>query len=418
MKQHVYGWQTAEPAPNALTAVLDGQKAPFVPVAPLFVDCPFRGYVDERVCGLWEERLEREGKEVEVDFGTYARGRFEVMCEVIDRFNSPPCWVAFPWTARRSEVEGCRVARRGGQLVWTDATGAESPLREKLRSLDRRAGPWPMVRPPNPPLSEVREEVERLQEERAADRDGGSEREDTSVQALRADGSLTVCDWLQERYQGAMPLYANGPCPSGTTHDMMGFENLMRGFIETPELVHEVSRLEMPTDRAHWQALRQAGVEVIHLSEYSWGNQISPAIYRDFIAPYTREMIDFYHELGFKVLLYVMGDVRPLLDQIVENPFDALAVEEGRKGYQLDVGTVQRAVGDERVLFGNMPIGLLEQGRPEEILAEVRRQISVTGENGRFVVSTGEPIPAWVLPERVRFFCDSTRLIQIRDPMS
>jgi uroporphyrinogen-III decarboxylase len=106
-----------------------------------------------------------------------------------------------------------------------------------------------------------------------------------------------------------------------------------------------------------------------------------------------------------------MGDIRPLLDQIADYPFDALAFEEGRKGYQQDVGTIQRALGDDRVLFGNMPIGLLEQGRPEEILAEVRRQISVTGENGRFVVSTGEPIPAWVRPERVRFFCDSTRLI-------
>jgi len=410
MKQHVYGWQTSEKAQNALSALLGGQEAPFVPVAPLFVDCPFRGYVDQRLCGLWEERLEREGKEVEVDFETYARSRFEVMCEIIDRFNSPPCWVTFPWTARRSEVEGSRVGHSEGLLVWIDADGTASPLRDKLRSLDRRPGPWPMNHPPNPPLEEVVEKVERLLEERVADREEAS-RKDTSVQALRDQGSLTVWDWLQERYRGAMPFYITGPTPSGLIQDTMGFENMMRGFLDTPELVHQISRLGMPTDRAHWRTLREAGVEVMHLSEYSWGNQISPAIYREFIAPYTREMIDYFRELGFKVLLYVMGDIRPVLDQIADYPFDALAIEEGRKGYQLDVGEIRRVLDDDRVLFGNVPMILIEQGPPEDILAEVRRQISATGENGRFVVSTGEPIPPWIQPERVRFFCDSTRLI-------
>ena len=51
------------------------------------------------------------------------------------------------------------------------------------------------------------------------------------------------------------------------------------------------------------------------------------------------------------------------------------------------------------------------EGRPEDILAEVRRQIDVAGQSGRFVVSIGEPLPQGTSPERVRFFCDSTRLI-------
>jgi hypothetical protein len=404
-----------EAGDNALSAVLAGREAPFVPVAPLFVDCPFRGHVDRRLCGLWARRIEEAGKgSVEVEFETYARFRFEVICEIIDRFNSPPCWVRFPWTPFRSEVEGCRVARKGGALVWIDPGGAETPLVEKLRALDRRPGPWPMEHPAGRSLKEVKEVLEKDPQSLVRPEslgDPGMRWESASERDLRAEGCLTVWDWLKGRYQGAMPAYTGGAYPTQLTMDTLGFESLMTGFLEAPEVVHRVSRLGMPRNRAHWQAVRDAGAEVVHVSEYSWGNQISPRVYRELIAPYTRELIDFYHGIGFKVLLYVMGDVRPILDRIADQPFDALAVEEGRKGYELDIGLIRRELGEDRVLFGNIPMGLITSGRPEDLLAEVRRQIDVAGRGGRFVIGTGEPIPPETRPERVRFFCDSTRLI-------
>jgi uroporphyrinogen-III decarboxylase len=106
-----------------------------------------------------------------------------------------------------------------------------------------------------------------------------------------------------------------------------------------------------------------------------------------------------------------MGNIHGVLDQIAAYPFDALAIEEGRKDYDLDVGEIRRRLGDERVLFGNVSCMQVVEGRPEEILAEVRRQIAVAGRSGRFVVSIGEPLPQGTPAERVRFFCDSTRLI-------
>ena len=414
MKESVYGWQTSEESGNALSALLAGRETSFVPVAPLYADSPFRGYVDQRLCDRWDSLLEGTGTDrVEVEFDTYARFRLEVMCEIIDRFNSPPCWVRFPWTGFRTEVEGCQVARGSGKLQWIDPEGGETPLAEKLRALDRRPGPWPMEMPVSRSLEEVRQLLEQDPQGRVPGTQGdpSARWETSSEQDLRAAGCLRVWDGLQQRYQGAMPGYILGSCPTQVAMDMMGFETLMVGFLEAPDVVHQVFRTGMSHSRTHWQAVRDAGTQVVHLSEYSWGNQVSAEIYREFIAPYTRELIDFYHEIGFKVLLYVMGDIRPVLDQIAAQPFDALAIEEGRKGYSLDVGEIRRQLGDDRVLFGNVPCQLVEEGEPEDILAEVRRQISVAGQHGKFVVSIGEPLPPGTQPERVRFFCDSTRLI-------
>jgi hypothetical protein len=414
MKQVVYGWRTSEDSDNALWAVFNGREADFVPVAPLFVDSPFRGYVEERLYGMWEGEVAASGGDrVAVDFETYSRFRFEVMCEVIDRFHSPPCWVRFPWNAFRSEVEGCHVARRGKGLVWVARDGGEAPLVECLRKLDRRPGPWPMEHPVHRPLEEVEEILDRDPQSLLQPRslgDQGSRWESASEDDLRAEGCLDVWDGLKDRYQRAMPSYTTGACPTQFAMDAMGFESLMLAFIQAPEIARRIFRLGMPRSRTHWQAVRDAGVDIVHVSEYSWGNQISADMYREFIMPYTREMLEFYRDIGFKVLLYVMGDIRPVLDLIAEQPFDALAIEEGRKGYELDVGEIFPRLPKDRVLFGNVPCELVAKGQPEDILAEVRRQVSVTG-GERFVVSIGEPLPPGTPPERVRFFCDSTRLI-------
>ena len=416
MAQESGGRSESGSSDNALWAVLNGRKAPFVPVAPLFVDSPFRSLVDDRLCLAWKRKLEAtSGDSVEVDFETYARFRFDLMCEIIDWYNTPPCWVRIPWTASRREVEGCRVARRGDRLVWVDRCSTETGLVEKLRSLDRRPGPWPMDQPVDRGLDEVRVLLEKdpqgLIPPGGAFGDTSSRWENWSEQDLRAEGCLTVWDWLRERYQGAMPAYVMGMCPSGRLQDVLGFDSTMVGFLEAPEIIHEVSRLGMPRNRAHWKAVRKAGVGLVQVSEYTWGGLISPEVYGEFIAPYTRELIDFYHDIGFKVLLYVMGNIHGVLDQIAAYPFDALAIEEGRKDYDLDVGEIRRRLGDERVLFGNVSCMQVVEGRPEEILAEVRRQIAVAGRSGRFVVSIGEPLPQGTPAERVRFFCDSTRLI-------
>ena len=416
MPHETPGWLEPDSGENALWAVLNGREASLVPVAPLFVDSPFRTVVDERLCRAWAREIEKAGSgdTVEVDFETYAGLRFDLMCEIIDRYNTPPCWVRMPWTAFRAEVEGSHVARRGKGLVWIDRDGTETGLMERLRDLDRRPGPWPMDQPVDRSLDEVRVLLEKDPQSLIPTEslgDPGSRWESASERDLRDEGCLMVWDWIRERYQGAMPSYVMGMCPTALLQDVVGFDSTMVGFLQAPEIIHEVSRLGMPRSRAHWQAIRDAGVEMVHVSEYTWGGLISPEVYAEFIVPYTRELIDFYHDIGFKVLLYVMGDIHGVLDQIAAYPFDALAIEEGRKDYDLDVGVIREGLGHDRVLFGNVPCMQVVEGGPEDILGEVRRQIDAAGESGRFVVSIGEPLPQGTAPERVRFFCDSTRLI-------
>jgi uroporphyrinogen-III decarboxylase len=52
----------------------------------------------------------------------------------------------------------------------------------------------------------------------------------------------------------------------------------------------------------------------------------------------------------------------------------------------------------------------LEKASDEEVLREARRQIAIAGPDN-FILSVGSPFTPGTSLERIRFFCESTRLI-------
>jgi len=108
-------------------------------------------------------------------------------------------------------------------------------------------------------------------------------------------------------------------------------------------------------------------------------------------------------------VLYFSGNLMPLLPRLNELPFTAIAFEEDRKNYGIGLAAVRRALPD-KVLFGNVDAAWLERATDREVLDEVKRQIDVAGPD-RFVLSVGSPFTPGTSLDRVRFFCESTRMI-------
>ncbi|NIQ99328.1 MAG: hypothetical protein GTN78_03895, partial [Gemmatimonadales bacterium] len=137
---------------------------------------------------------------------------------------------------------------------------------------------------------------------------------------------------------------------------------------------------------------------------------ISPSMYREFCLPYARQTLQFYEDMGFRTVLYVSGNLMPLLEDLRELPFTALAFEEDRKGYGIDLARVREMLPD-KILFGNVDAAWLQEASDEEVLVEARRQVSIAGADGRFILSTGSPLTPGTSLERVKLFCESTRLM-------
>ena len=104
--------------------------------------------------------------------------------------------------------------------------------------------------------------------------------------------------------------------------------------------------------------------------------------------PFQRMLVEECHRAGVKAIMWFLGDCMPLLRDIRALGFDALWVEQGRRGHSSDLSVMRGEMGSEFCLFGWVWEYDLVRDRRESIRQTVRQQISEAGRDGAFVAAT------------------------------
>jgi hypothetical protein len=187
----------------------------------------------------------------------------------------------------------------------------------------------------------------------------------------------------------------------------LGFEGMMLTIAERPALAaYACERLlaQARRDVHVGQSIGAAGVWI----EDCMTDLISPADYRKLNVPFLRALASEIAASGMISIHYYCGNPRGKWESLLDSGADALALEEGKKGFRIDVDDVVDRVDGHKVVFGNLDaIQLLERGREEALRAEVARHIRAGRRNrSRFVMSVGSPVTPGTPPERVRLYTD------------
>ena len=193
--------------------------------------------------------------------------------------------------------------------------------------------------------------------------------------------------------------------PAG--NNMMAFAERM--FEDKNGLKAEAeSRLQDRIDFANALAQRKGLLDGFALcSDYCFNINpfYSPAMFSEFVAPYLERIIQAYHDRGFYSIKHTDGNIMPILDQIVDCKPDALHSLDPQGGVNL--AEVKRLYGDRIALCGNVNCGLLQTGKDEEVIADVRRSLQqgMTGWGYIFCTSncvyTGMPLERYEMMNRV-----------------
>jgi len=112
------------------------------------------------------------------------------------------------------------------------------------------------------------------------------------------------------------------------------------------------------------------------------------------LSPANIEYFRFAEKCGLLSTYYICGNSLPLLDRIKRVQCSAVAVEEGKKNFEIPIEQVVEVLGKTHCIWGN--IDAVEFGlhaRPEQVKAEVARQLEAGRKAKGFVVSTGSPLP-------------------------
>ncbi|NLC59254.1 MAG: hypothetical protein GX774_20645 [Armatimonadetes bacterium] len=172
-----------------------------------------------------------------------------------------------------------------------------------------------------------------------------------------------------------------------------GFEPSLVLLAERPRVFARLAELFLEQFSRHFAWAARAGYDAGHMVD-SWSSAdiISPATYRDWVAPLHRECARMIHSHGLKSDFYLPGDVMPLLPYLRGQGWDILRIDDLARGKELDIGQARRVLGPEQCLYGNLSAYALLRGDWEEIAARARYQHAAAGRDGRLVISNGSGI--------------------------
>jgi len=211
---------------------------------------------------------------------------------------------------------------------------------------------------------------------------------------------------LHELGRDRMPIQ-HVASPWWLCHGLWGFEDLMERMIETPELV----KLACERFLAHMvhqvQSAAGAGAGLIWIED-CMSDMISPAQCRDFSLAYVRRVVEAVQAAGMLAVHYYCGRPDDRWEYLLDTGADALSLEEGKKGFEVDIMQVAELVDGRLALLGNIDAyGVLERGSDAALRAEIAHQIEAGRRNrNRFVVSIGSPVTPGTPLQRVRRYCD------------
>jgi len=227
---------------------------------------------------------------------------------------------------------------------------------------------------------------------------------------FRQDGRADLAGALLREFgQERCPISHVGS-PLWKMYGIWGYEGMMMKVAADPELVEYAARRALEHARRAVKEAAAIGARCIWIEE-CLTDQISPASFAALNVPLVKELVSAIRREGMKSIYYYCGNPWDRWDAIEAVGADALALEESKKGFRIDMGEVVERSGGRYTVLGNLDaVGVLEKGSEEELRLEIDRQIRAGRRNGsRFIMSTGSPVTPDTPPERVRLYCDMVR---------
>lgn len=167
-------------------------------------------------------------------------------------------------------------------------------------------------------------------------------------------------------------------------------EKLLRSIRKEPERVHELLRFSTDALKIVMQDFLKAGSDVSLCDPIASGTLIDKKTYREFVLPYTKELIDYVHENGRTVAYHVCGDTSHMTLDLVATGCDMLSIDN-----KVSLLDTKKLVGDRLPIVGNVdPVEAIMLGSEEDVYRAVKNCIKDGYDSPKgYLLSTGCGIP-------------------------
>lgn len=198
--------------------------------------------------------------------------------------------------------------------------------------------------------------------------------------------------------------------------EMLGMENFYLKMYDQPELIDallgHIVEYYFQCSRRVFDAAADA-IDIFFMGN-DYGSQngplMSPDLFKRFLLPHQKRLIDLGHDYGLKTQLHCCGGIEPLIPLLIDAGLDALhAVQPSCRG--MDLAALKSRYGGKIVLNGAIDSHhVLIEGTPDYVRAKTREVLAVMMPGGGYVAGASHDSVLEETPvENMLAMCDTIR---------
>jgi MtaA/CmuA family methyltransferase len=226
----------------------------------------------------------------------------------------------------------------------------------------------------------------------------------------RLPGFLEQCEALVK----AKPPTAIGAVAVGPWTIAMLLRNpetMLLDTFEDPQFIHDVMRVATDFSKLWGDAIVKTGIGLSFSEPTASISLISPDNYREFVAPYHKELVEHFKARKVGVTTHICGTTYPIFEDLIACGFSTISFDlDQQADPALHVDQLARFMDVARgraVAIGNVDATRFEKTTREAMYADVKRCVDAAARHSGFILSTSCEIPPKSDPEIVRWFMDA-----------
>jgi uroporphyrinogen decarboxylase len=174
---------------------------------------------------------------------------------------------------------------------------------------------------------------------------------------------------------------------------------LIRDAIKDPDYVHELMQFCTQQSIRFAEAIIPLGVGLGYSEAPASCSLISPKMYRTFVFPYHKQIVDHFKAKKVGLGLHICGYADPILEDMVNTGVTNISIDA-----PTDLAKAVAATRGKAVLIGNLNTNLFFSGSRDQMKAAVRKCIDNAPPDSGYILASGCEVPGIAPLEKIDWF--------------
>ena len=180
---------------------------------------------------------------------------------------------------------------------------------------------------------------------------------------------------------------------------LRGATELIRDALKDPDYVHELMQFCTQQSINFAEAIIPLGVGLGYSEAPASCSLISPKIYRSFVFPYHKQIVDHFKAKKIGTGLHICGYADPILEDMVNTGVTNISIDA-----PTDMAKALAATRGRAVLIGNLNTNLFYSGTRDEMKQAMQNCIDKAPLDSGYILSSGCEVPAIAPLEKIDWF--------------